>query len=441
MSFEELNLSKPLLDALSDLGFTAPTTIQYKAFPVIMSGADVCGIAQTGTGKTFAYLLPTLRLMKYSNQHIPQMLVIVPTRELVDQTVTAAKQLTQHTQLRVQGVYGGVGMARHILAVNEGVDILVATPGRLLDLAYHGALKLKGIKKLVIDEVDEIFNLGFRTQLNNIFLLLPEKRQNILFSATMVPEVEALIEDHFGTTTRIEAAPTGTPLANIEQTAYDVPNFNTKVNLLTNLLEDNRMTKVLVFVATKKLANYLYEQLEPTYGEKIGVIHSNKEQNNRIRTVAAFKEGKYRILIATDLIARGLDVSEVSHVVNMDVPDLPEDYIHRIGRTGRADKKGIAITFITPKEKENKTRVEALMQYAIPMSNMPAEVEISELLIDDEKPRSSMQGPTIKLPKLQEGGGAFHEKSAKNKKVNVKVRHSDKMKLKYGKPKTRGKKK
>jgi ATP-dependent RNA helicase RhlE len=441
MSFEELNLSKPLLDALSDLGFTAPTTIQYKAFPVIMSGADVCGIAQTGTGKTFAYLLPTLRLMKYSNQHIPQMLVIVPTRELVDQTVTAAKQLTQHTQLRVQGVYGGVGMTRHILAVNEGVDILVATPGRLLDLAYHGALKLKGIKKLVIDEVDEIFNLGFRTQLNNIFLLLPEKRQNILFSATMVPEVEALIEDHFGTTTRIEAAPTGTPLANIEQTAYDVPNFNTKVNLLTNLLEDNRMTKVLVFVATKKLANYLYEQLEPTYGEKIGVIHSNKEQNNRIRTVAAFKEGKYRILIATDLIARGLDVSEVSHVVNMDVPDLPEDYIHRIGRTGRADKKGIAITFITPKEKENKTRVEALMQYTIPMSDWPDEVEISELLIDDEKPRSSMQGPTIKLPKLQEGGGAFHEKSAKNKKVNVKVRHSDKMKLKYGKPKTRGKKK
>ncbi|RYE23337.1 MAG: DEAD/DEAH box helicase [Sphingobacteriales bacterium] len=442
MTFDELNLSKPLLDALANLGFTHPTTIQQKAFPVIMSGADVCGIAQTGTGKTFAYLLPSVRLMKFSSQNIPQMLVIVPTRELVDQTVTAARQLTQHTQLRVQGVYGGVGMSRHILAVNEGVDILVATPGRLLDLAYHGALKLKGIKKLVIDEVDEIFNLGFRTQLNNIFLLLPEKRQNILFSATMTPDVEALIEDNFGKPKRIEAAPTGTPLANIEQLGYEVPNFNTKVNLLMHLLQSEQdMTKVLVFVATKKLANYLYEEMLPTYGEKVGVIHSNKEQNNRIRTVVAFKEGSYRILIATDLIARGLDVSEVTHVVNMDVPDVAEDYIHRIGRTGRADKKGIAITLIAPKETENKEKVEALMQHTIPVSQLPDAVEISDLLIDEEKPKSSIQGASVKLPKLYEGGGAFHEKSAKNKKVNIKVRHADKMKQKYGKPKTRGKKK
>lgn len=442
MKFEELNLNKPLLDALNDLGFTEATTIQHKAFPVIMSGADVCGIAQTGTGKTFAYLLPTLRLMKYSKLHIPQMLIIVPTRELVDQTVAAVKQLTKYMQVRVLGVYGGVSMSRHVAAVAEGVDVLVATPGRLLDLAYQGVLKLKGIKKLVIDEVDEIFNLGFRTQLNNIFLLLPEKRQNILFSATMVPDVEAVIAEHFGTATvRIEAAPAGTPLENIEQTGYYVPNFNTKVNLLQLLLrEDEQMTKVLVFVATKKLADRLYNEIEPSHADKVGLIHSNKEQNNRTRTVAGFKSGKYRILIATDLIARGLDVNEVTHVVNMDVPESPEDYIHRIGRTGRADKKGIAITFVTDKEKPNLERVEALMQINVPINNLPDTLEISEVLIDEEKPKTSIPGPSVKLAKLEPGGGAFHEKKAKNKKVNIKVRHADKMKEKYGKPKTRGKK-
>ena len=442
MNFEELNLSKPLLDALSDLGFTQATTIQHKAFPVIMSGADMCGIAQTGTGKTFAYLLPTLRLMQYSKSQIPQMLIIVPTRELVDQTVMAVKELTKYMTVRALGVYGGVTMSRHIKAVEEGVDILVATPGRLLDLAYHGVLKLKGIKKLVIDEVDEIFNLGFRTQLNNIFLLLPEKRQNILFSATMVPDVEAVINEHFGATTRIEAAPTGTPLENIEQTGYYVPNFNTKVNLLQLLLQENmQMAKVLVFAATKKLADRLYKEIEPVHTGKVGLIHSNKEQNNRIRTVAGFKDGQYRILIATDLIARGLDVNEVTHVINMDVPDSPEDYIHRIGRTGRADKKGIAITFITEKGKGNQEKVEMLMHVKITMKELPDNLEISDVLIDEEKPKTAMPGPTIKLPKLEAGGGAFHEKKAKNKKVNVKVRHADKMKQKYGKPKKRGKKK
>jgi ATP-dependent RNA helicase RhlE len=442
MSFEVLNLSTPLLNALNDLGFKEPTTIQQKAFPVIMSGEDMCGIAQTGTGKTFAYLLPCLRMIKYSKDRHPQMLVIVPTRELVDQTVEAARQVMKYTNLKVIGVYGGVSMSRNVLAINEGMDILVATPGRLLDLAYQGSLKLKGIKKLVIDEVDEIFNLGFRTQLNNLFELLPPKRQNILFSATMVPEVENLIASYFEHTIRIEAAPAGTPLDNIQQLAYHVPNFNTKVNLLKLLLQENeQMSKVLVFAATKQLANDLYEQLNETYPEEVGVIHSNKEQNNRIRTVANFKDGTYRILIATDLIARGLDVSEVTHVINLDAPELPEDYIHRIGRTGRADKKGNAITFITEKEKANQEKIEALMQYQIPVQELPEHLEISTVLTEDEMPKVRMKELSAKLPKKYEGGGAFHEKLAKNKKVNKKVRHADKMMQKYGKPKTRGKKK
>jgi ATP-dependent RNA helicase RhlE len=442
MTFEELNLNKPLIDALADLGFERPTTIQYRAFSVIMSGADMCGIAQTGTGKTYAYLLPCIRQMKYAKDRNPQMLVIVPTRELVDQTVEAARQLGKYTSLTILGVYGGVSMSRHVSQVSEGVDIIVATPGRLLDLAYQGSLKLKNIKKLVIDEVDEIFNLGFRRQLEDIFDLLPVKRQNILFSATMIPEVEALINSFFENTIRIEAAPVGTPLSNIRQKGYFVPNFNTKVNLLRYLLQhDEQMTKVLVFTATKQLANELYELIEPEYPGQVGVIHSNKEQNNRIRTVAAFKNGTYRILVATDLIARGLDVNEVSHVVNLDTPEQPEDYVHRIGRTGRADKEGEAIVFITEAEKARQGKIETLMQYQIPIQELPADLEISNVLTADELPKVHMKELSAKLPKREEGGGAFHEKSAKNKKVNKKVRHADKMMQKYGKPKTRGKKK
>lgn len=442
MTFDDLNLSKPLTDALADLGFEQPTTIQYRAFPVIMSGADMCGIAQTGTGKTFAYLLPCIRQMKYAKDRNPQLLILVPTRELVDQTVEAARQLIRYTNLTALGVYGGVTMSRHIAQVTDGADILVATPGRLLDLAYQGSLRLKNIKKLVIDEVDEIFNLGFRRQLNDIFDLLPPKRQNILFSATMVPEVETLIDSFFEHTVRIEAAPAGSPLSNIRQTAYMVPNFNTKVNLLRYLLQhDAQMTKVLVFTATKQLANQLYEQLEPEYPGQVGVIHSNKEQNNRIRTVATFKEGTYRVLIATDLIARGLDVNEVTHVINLDTPELPEDYIHRIGRTGRADKEGNAIVFITDKEKPRQEKIEELMQYSIPIQELPDDLELSTVLTADELPKIHMKELSAKLPKREEGGGAFHEKSAKNKKVNKKVRHADKMMQKYGKPKTRGKKK
>lgn len=402
----------------------------------------MCGIAQTGTGKTFAYLLPCIRQMKYAKDRNPQMLVVVPTRELVDQTVEAARQLTKYTSLTVLGVYGGISMSKHVSQVSDGADIIIATPGRLLDLAYQGSLKLKNIKRLVIDEVDEIFNLGFRRQLEDIFDLLPPKRHNILFSATMVPEVESLISSFFEHTVRIEAAPPGSPLSNIKQTGYFVPNFNTKVNLLRYLLLHNgQMTKVLVFTATKQLANQLYEQIESEYPGQVGVIHSNKEQNNRIRTVANFKEGTYRILIATDLIARGLDVNEVSHVINFDTPEQAEDYIHRIGRTGRADKKGEAIVFITEKEKVLQEKIEALMQYQIPIEELPADLEISMVLTEDELPKVHMKELSAKLPKREQGGGAFHEKSAKNKKVNKKIRHADKMMQKYGKPKTRGKKK
>ena len=442
MTFDDLNLNSPLLTALDELGYTNPTTIQHKVFPVVMSGRDVCGIAQTGTGKTFAYLLPCLRLWKFSKDKAPQILIIVPTRELVAQVVEAVKELTPYMSLIVVGVYGGVNINTQKLAVEQKVDVLVATPGRLYDLAMNGAFKTKMIKKLVIDEVDEMLNLGFRTQLKNILDLLPQKRQNLLFSATITPDVEALIDTYFNDPVRVEAAPTGTPLENIVQTRYDTPNFYTKVNLLHLLLtEDETMTKVLVFVATKVLADQLYEQLEAKFPGTAGVIHSNKEQNHRFNTVKQFQEGTYRFIIATDIVARGIDINEVTHVINFDVPPIPENYIHRIGRTGRADKQGIALSFITEKEKSLLTLIEDLMQYRVPVLPLPAHLVISDVLTQDEIPKVYMKTIQLKLPKKEDVGPAFHEKSAKNSKVNFVVRKKDRMMKKYGKPITRGQKK
>jgi ATP-dependent RNA helicase RhlE len=442
MTFDDLNLNTPLLSALDDLGYTNPTTIQHRVFPIVMSGKDVCGIAQTGTGKTFAYLLPCLRQWKFSKDKAPQILIIVPTRELVAQVVDAVKALTPYMSLIVIGVYGGVNINTQKAAVEKGVDVLVATPGRLYDLAMNGAFKTKMIKKLVIDEVDEMLNLGFRTQLKNILDLLPPRRQNLLFSATITDEVEALIDTYFNDPIRVEAAPTGTPLENIIQAGYEVPNFYTKVNLLELLLsEDASMTKVLVFAATKHLADQLYEQLEAKFPGTAGVIHSNKEQNHRFNTVKQFQEGNYRFIIATDIVARGIDIAEVTHVINFDTPEVPENYIHRIGRTGRADKKGIAITFITEKEKTPLSVIEKLMKYQVPILPLPEHLVISDVLTEEEKPKIFMKIIQVKAPKKDEVGPAFHEKSAKNSKVNFIVKKKDRMMKKYGKPITRGQKK
>jgi ATP-dependent RNA helicase RhlE len=442
MTFDDLNLNTPLLSALDDLGYINPTTIQRKVFPIVMSGKDVCGIAQTGTGKTFAYLLPCLRQWKFSKDKAPQILIIVPTRELVAQVVESVKALTPYMSLIVIGVYGGVNINTQKTEVEKGVDVLVATPGRLYDLAMNGAFKTKMIKKLVIDEVDEMLNLGFRTQLKNILDLLPPRRQNLLFSATITEEVETLVETYFNDPIRVEAAPTGTPLENIIQSGYQVPNFHTKVNLLELLLsEDKSMTKVLIFVATKKLADQLYEQLAAKFPGTAGVIHSNKEQNNRFNTVKQFQEGNYRFIIATDIVARGIDINEVTHVINFDTPEVPENYIHRIGRTGRADKKGIAITFITENEKSSLSMIETLMKYQLPIVELPQNLVISEVLIEDEIPKVFMKIIQLKTPKKEEVGPAFHEKSAKNSKVNYIVKKKDRMMKKYGKPITRGQKK
>ncbi|CAG4993132.1 ATP-dependent RNA helicase RhlE [Dyadobacter sp. CECT 9275] len=435
MTFEDLNLTKPLLNALADLGYTTPTTIQQKVFSVTMSGQDVCGIAQTGTGKTFAYLLPSLRQLQFSKERLPQLLIIVPTRELVVQVMEETKKLSAYMTVETVGVYGGGNIKIQMAEVKNGADIIVATPGRLVDLIMNGSLKVKAVKKLIIDEVDEMLNLGFRAQLTNILDLIPQRRQNLLFSATITQHVELLMKTYFNNPVRVEAAPAGTPLENIEQRAYLVPNFYTKVNLLDLLLEENEdMTKVLVFTATKKLADQLFAQMEVAYLNKVGVIHSNKEQNNRFNTVRQFQEGNFRIIIATDIIARGLDVAEVSHVINFDIPETPENYIHRIGRTGRADKRGIAISFITEAEKEFRDNIEELMNYQIPELPLPENLKISEVLTEDEQPKIFMKSIEPKRPKPEDVGPAFHEKKAKNQKVNVRRNHAEEKMRKYGRP-------
>jgi len=435
-TFNDFNLSKQLENAIADLGFTSPTPIQEKAFPVILSGKDVVGIAQTGTGKTFAYMLPILHEFKFSKQITPRILILVPTRELVLQLVEMIESFAKYITIRVVGVYGGTNINTQKMTVVQGVDVLVATPGRLYDLAVSRAVRLNDVKKLVIDEVDVMLDLGFRPQLTAIFELLKERRQNIMFSATMTEEIDALIDDYFISPVKISIALSGTPLDNIEQSCYPVTNFYTKVNLLKHLLKDkNEFRKVLVFVSNKKNADRLFEAMEEEYGQETAIIHSNKSQNYRIKSVEQFDEGKNRILVATDVIARGLDLEKISHVINFDTPTFPENYMHRIGRTGRAEEHGKSILFYTEQEEKAKLAIEELMSYQIPVIEFPEEVKISKETIPEERPDES--GSYGKNIRRVVKGDAFHEKKEKNKKTNQGGSYLRKMK-KYKKPKTRG---
>ncbi|WP_092207516.1 DEAD/DEAH box helicase [Bizionia echini] len=439
MTFQDLKLNTPLYNALDDLGFTHPTPIQAEAFSVVASGTDVVGIAQTGTGKTFAYMLPILRGLKYSEQESPRVLVMVPTRELVVQVVDEIEKLAKYINVRVLGVYGGVNINAQKRAVAEGIDIIVATPGRLYDLAVSRVLQLKTIQKLVIDEVDVMLDLGFRHQLINIFDILPERRQNIMFSATMTEDVDELINNFFIAPKRVSIAVSGTPLENIEQHKYAVPNFYTKLNLLKSILKDTETyNRVLIFVAFKKMADRLFDALDENFHDELCVIHSNKTQNYRLRSIEQFRAGENRILVATDVMARGLDIDNVSHVINFDTPNFPENYMHRIGRTGRAEREGQALLFYTEKEEEALERIENLMQMTIPKIELPENVTISTELLEEERPQILERNNPIKLRDEDAPGPAFHEKKDKNKKENLGGSYKYKIAAKYKKPKTRG---
>ncbi|MBP1224993.1 DEAD/DEAH box helicase [Flavobacterium sp. 1355] len=417
-TFEKFNLPKSLQKAIDELGFVTPTPIQEKSFSVIMSGRDMMGIAQTGTGKTFAYLLPLLKLYKFTNTNTPKIVILVPTRELVVQVVEEVEKLTKYMSVKTLGIFGGVNINTQKKAIYEGIDILVGTPGRTMDLALDAVVRFDETQKLVIDEFDEMLNLGFRSQLTALLAMMKTKRQNILFSATMTDEVDDILNDYFDFPEEVTLAASGTPLEKITQITYNVPNFNTKVNLLKHLLQTNEsMERVLVFVNNKKISDMLHTRIEEDFEGQFGVIHSNKSQNYRLSTMAEFQEGNLRGLITTDIMARGLDISDISHVINFELPELPELYMHRIGRTGRADATGTAISFVTPREEEFKIQAEILMNTELAITDFPEGVEISEKLIEPEKDRQPVKF-LMKKVKL-DGDGAFHEKSKKNKKINL----------------------
>ena len=417
-TFHDLDLPKSLQKALDELGFENPTPIQVKSMPVILSGRDMMGIAQTGTGKTFAYLLPVLKQWKFAPTDTPRVVVIVPTRELVVQVVEEVEKLTKYMSVRALGVYGGTNINTQKNLVYQGVDILVGTPGRLMDLALDNVVRFDNLQKLVIDEFDEILNLGFRFQVTSILSMMKQKRQNILFSATMTEDVDEMLDEFFDFPEEVSLAASGTPLEKIQQLGYRVPNFLTKMNVLKRLLEvDEGMSRILVFVNNKKTADILMDQLEEAFPEQFGVIHSNKSQNYRLNTMATFQEGNLRGIVTTDVMARGLDISDVTHVINMEFPEVEEQYIHRIGRTGRADKTGIAISFISPKEEELLIETELLMEKEIEIIPMPEDIEIAERLLEFEKDKKKIKF-LLKKPKL-EGGAAYHDKKDKNKKVNL----------------------
>jgi len=436
-TFEDFKIKKPLRIALIDIGIEKPTPIQEASYSPILAGSDFVGIAQTGTGKTFAFLLPILQDLKFSDQEYPRVLILVPTRELVLQIVEEIEKLSTYLTLRVTGVYGGTNIKTQKRAIFEGLDIIVGTPRRLYDLALCGALRLKSIKKLVIDEVDIMLDFGFKTQLRNIFEYLPTKRQNILFSATMTTYVDELIDDFLINPVKKTISISGTPLDTISQTCYAVPNFYTKVNLLNHILKDKEVhSKVLIFVGTKLRANRLFETLD--FDSEISVIHSSKEQNHRTKSIEKFGDGTSRILIATDVIARGIDIEGITTVISFDTSLYAENYIHRIGRTGRAGQLGKSILLYSDKESDLKDAIEGLMNYKIPVIDIPEEVEITTRLTPEEDPSIYPDDidDNIVIPK---GGGSMHEKSAKNSKQNqVRKSYNKKLKERYKKPIKRG---
>ena len=437
-TFEDFKIKKQLRKAVDDLGFENPTPIQEASYSPILSGRDFVGIAQTGTGKTLAYLLPILQDLKFSDQPHPRVLILVPTRELVIQIVKEIEKLTSYLTIRTLGVYGGTNINPQKQAVNEGLDIIVGTPRRLYDLALSNVLRLNSIKKLVIDEVDIMLDFGYKTQLKNIFDYLPAKRQNLLFSATMTTYVDDLIDGFLVNPVKKTISISGTPLENISQEAYAVPNFYTKANLLNHVLKDEEAHgKVLIFVATRVSADRLFETLN--FESETSVIHSGKEQNHRTRSIDKFVDGRSRILIATDVISRGIDIEKITTVVSFDTPFYPENYMHRIGRTGRAEQEGRAILLYGEKEIAVKEAIESLMNYAIPSIEFPKEVEVSSVLTPEEKPKVVVEQESPHKDSAIQVGASFHEKSAKNsKEKSEKKSYRKQLKERYKKPVRRG---
>jgi len=415
-SFESLGLNKFLLNAVKEKGYITPTEVQRKVIPLTKAGHDILGIAPTGTGKTAAYLIPLILKLKYTQGDHPRALILGPTRELILQINKEISDLTAYIDLRHAAIFGGVGPKTQVEEIRNGLDILTATPGRFLDLYRRGEIYTRQIKTLIFDEADKMMDMGFIPQIRNILEVIPaKKRQNLLFSATMPEKVEKLSEDFLEFPEKVEVAPQSTTAETVTQIMYQTPNLKTKINLLTHLLQDQEnFNRVIIFTKTKETANNVFKYLERKVDDSIRVIHANKGQNTRINAINDFKSGSFRLLVTTDVTARGIDITEVSHVINFDVPVIYEDYVHRIGRTGRAKLSGNAITFVTPADKHHMQAIETLIQQDIPEETIPDSIEIPETEFW-EKQKMDREIDKTKRKLDPDFKGAFHEKKRKTK--------------------------
>ncbi|HEY4943220.1 MAG TPA: DEAD/DEAH box helicase [Rhizomicrobium sp.] len=411
LTFANLGLSEPLLRALSDENYTQPTPIQLRAIPALLAGRDLLGIAQTGTGKTAAFGLPLLQ--RLAESRVPpahrgaRALILAPTRELAVQIDASFRTYGRHLGLRTAVILGGVSQNSQVNAMKQGVDILVATPGRLLDLVKQGHIRLDGVGVLIVDEADRMLDMGFIKDVRRIVAMLPKKRQSMLFSATMPDDVVKLVGDMLIQPERIEVSPPTKTADRIDQRVIHIDQKDKRA-LLSHLLRDDAFKRVIVFTRTKHIANRVSDHLEKA-GFKSDAIHGNKSQNARQRALDGFKSGHVRVLVATDIAARGVDVDDVTHVINFELPNEPESYVHRIGRTARAGSEGIAISFCDHSERIYLRDIERLVKRQIPVvaHDLPAS-SLSPANANEERRPQGPRERNYKNPKRRwapRGGG------------------------------------
>lgn len=435
MNFNEMNLMKQLLQAIEEQGYVEPSPIQKKTIPLVLAGKDILGCAQTGTGKTAAFALPIIQNLSKDSSSGVRALIITPTRELAIQIYESFECFGKYTTLKQSVIYGGVGQSTQVNSLKAGVDILIATPGRLNDLIGQGYIKLDSIKMFVLDEADQMLDMGFLNDIKKVIKLLPQKRQTLLFSATMPKEIESLATGLLNDPEIIKVNPVTSTVDSIEQCVYFVDRLN-KIPLLTSLIKSQKMSSVLVFTRTKHGADRVADKLNKAKVKALA-IHGGKAQNTRQSALSDFKEGKIKVLVATDIAARGIDISELAYVVNYDIPNQAEVYIHRIGRTGRAGLGGNAINLCNIDDLDYLREIEKHIGKIIP--EIPSKWPMLILEKTEKPARNQKMGQATKEPqdlmkpemKILLDGGMNNKHSQKN----VEVKKESNKKTKFSKKK------
>ncbi len=397
MSFDTLGLDPRLMKAVGAMGYTTPTPIQKQAIPLVLEGRDVVGIAQTGTGKTAAFVLPVMQRIPAKPGGV-RALVVTPTRELAVQIDGVARNVARHTRHRVAVVYGGVGYEPQKQALKRGVDVLVACPGRLLDLVARGDCDLSSVEVLVLDEADRMLDMGFWPDVKRIIAKLPADRQNLLFSATMSPEVLKIIAATLDDQARVEVTPATTPVEAIAQSVYPV-GARDKTSLLLSIVREHGLKKVLVFTRTKHRADRVARVLDKA-GVRGAAIHGNRSQAQRQKALESFRKGHVHVLVATDVVSRGIDIDGITHVVNFDLPNVPADYVHRIGRTARAGRSGTAISLLAPEEHAQLRDIEKAIGATLPCEDHPGFAYRDERRVPDPRRNKRPSGDSASLGRL-----------------------------------------